>query len=101
MLGLCSMAAILTLLACAWHCLSSLVFNAFLVFVFGAALYNAMILRMKAADGISLTSPPKQSSGPLLVSAPKYLQNRQARKCLSLLTSRKCNSMGDQRRTET
>merc|ERR1712190_475036 len=70
LLGLCSMAVMMTLLACAFYCLSTLIFNTFLVIVFGAGLRSATVLRQKASEGVSLTAqPPSDSVAPSRIGA--------------------------------
>jgi len=46
---------VITILLCGLRCLTSMIFDLFMVGVFGSALQNAMILRRKLAEGVSLT----------------------------------------------
>merc|ERR1740123_527449 len=47
---------VLTLLTCGRHCLTTTIFDLFVVGVFGVALQNATILKKKVLEGVSLTA---------------------------------------------
>lgn len=58
---------VLTILTCGRHCLTSTIFDLFVVGVFGSALQNSMILRRKLEQGVSLTATIRedQEMGPV------------------------------------
>mmetsp|Transcript_27983 Transcript_27983/g.55018 ORF Transcript_27983/g.55018 Transcript_27983/m.55018 type:complete len:346 (-) Transcript_27983:142-1179(-) len=54
--GFFLLATLLTVLTCGTYCLTSVMFDLFVVGVFGTALQSAMFLRRKLAEGVSLTA---------------------------------------------
>lgn len=47
---------VITIVTCGLHCLTSTIFDLFVVSVFASALHNATILRRKIKEGVSLTA---------------------------------------------
>lgn len=54
--GFFAVGTLMTILACGHHCLTIIVFDLFVVGVFGVALQNATTLKLKIMEGVSLTA---------------------------------------------